>query len=236
MKIPILPLEVVSVQRERYSFGLNHRERLEVVSHRPRLAVSFGSGEQVGEVVELLHGRRDSVSTRESESIVSHDGGYCRSISRNEMRILEVDSMSGKVCRTTTTSFSIRQYIQRRERTDVKDLGSIGIQHDVEIERMGVEVLVLAQARVHKCSLQSSSRTESFVVPNRPAVCDDLVRFDTWLRNFSVSKYSSVMKGLRLTNISAECDDSRIRSHGILTSNQFLVRDSNLQSFGEFLL
>ena len=115
VKIPILPLEVISVQRERYSFGLNHRERLEIISHRPRLAVSFGSGEQVGEVVEFLHWRRDSVSTREGESIISNDGGCGRSIfSRNEMRILEVDSMSGKVCRTTSASVPEQEYEQRR--------------------------------------------------------------------------------------------------------------------------
>lgn len=110
VEIPVLPFEMISVESERYAFRLNDAERFEVVSHRPRLSVSFGSFQQVGEVVEFLHRRSDPISTGESESVFSHDGRRRRSVSRNEMRILEIDSVSGEVCGLESSSASSQYY------------------------------------------------------------------------------------------------------------------------------
>lgn len=71
-------------------------------------------------------------------------------------------------------------------RTDVKNLGGIRVENYVKVQGVGVEMLVLAQSGIDERSLQSSSRSESLVVPDTPAVGYDLMSFDSCEQKFIV--------------------------------------------------
>jgi ribosomal protein L12E/L44/L45/RPP1/RPP2 len=61
---------------------------------------------------------------------------------------------------------------------DLENLLVVGVDDGVEVERVGVEVLVLAEASVEESLLETETLAEAVLVADRPSVAENLVGGD----------------------------------------------------------
>lgn len=171
MHLPLLPLDLVAVHLEADALGLDDVQGLQVIAQLELLAFLLQVlRDEVWQEVVAAKRRRDARATGGHLGVLV-EGGRRGVRGRRDVGV--------DTCSAERAGALGGLGVDRRE-VDVNDLLGDRVDDGHKVKRVGVEVLVRAEAGEQQGLLDALLCGEAFVVADGPAVGAELVWLDTW--------------------------------------------------------